>query len=127
MPEKLTETLIKGLIPPACGERYVYDAEVTGFAVKLFAPTKATPKGARTFVLVYRRSGALRRFRIGCWPEWSVTAARAEAREIRQRVDRGEDPAGVIGAKHRPWPTSSTATSLNISPASPSRPGTTTA
>jgi integrase len=44
-------------------------------------------------VLVYRRSGALRRFRIGCWPEWSVTAARAEAKEIRQRVDRGEDPA----------------------------------
>jgi integrase len=93
MPEKLTETLIKGLIPPACGERYVYDAEVTGFAVKLFAPTKANPKGARTFVLVYRRNGALRRFRIGSWPEWSVTAARAEAKEIRQRVDRGEDPA----------------------------------
>jgi integrase len=92
MAEKLTETLLKGLTPPARGERYVYDAELTGFAVKLFAPTKANPKGARTFVLVYRRNGALRRFRIGSWPEWSVTAARAEAKEIRQRVDRGEDP-----------------------------------
>jgi len=91
--EKLTETLLKSLTPPARGERYVYDAELTGFAVKLFAATKANPKGARTFVLVYRRNGFLRRFRIGAWPEWSVTAARAEAKEIRQRVDRGEDPA----------------------------------
>jgi len=91
--EKLTETLLKGLTPPARGERYVYDAELTGFAVKLFAPTKANPKGARTFVLAYRRNGSLRRYRIGGSPEWSVTAARAEAKEIRQRVDRGEDPA----------------------------------
>ena len=92
MAEKLTETLLKGLTPPARGERYVYDAELTGFAVKLFAATKANPKGARTFVLVYRRNGFLRRFRIGAWPDWSVIAARAEAKEIRQRVDRGEDP-----------------------------------
>jgi integrase len=91
--EKLTETLLKGLTPPAHGERFVYDAEVTGFAVKLFAPTKANPRGTRTFVLAYRRNGSLRRYRIGGWPEWSVTAARAEAKEIRQRVDRGEDPA----------------------------------
>ena len=93
MAEKLTETLIKSLIPPVRGERYVYDAELTGFALKLFAATKANPRGARTFVLAYRRNGSLRRFRIGAWPDWSVTAARAEAKEIRQRVDRGEDPA----------------------------------
>src|SRR5262245_41298511 len=93
MSARLTETLLKGLTPPARGERYVYDAELTGFAVKLFAATKANPKGARTFVLVYRRNGFLRRCRIGAWPEWSVAAARAEAKEIRQRGDRGEDPA----------------------------------
>ena len=93
MAEKLTETLIKSLIPPVRGERYVYDAELTGFALKLFAATKANPRGARTFVLAYRRNGSLRRFRIGAWPDWSVTAARAEAKETRQRVDRGEDPA----------------------------------
>jgi integrase len=93
MAKKLTETVIKDIIPPERGERFVYDTEVTGFAVKLFAPTKANPKGARTFVLVYRRNGALRRFRIGAWPDWSVTATRSEAKEVRQRVDRGEDPA----------------------------------
>jgi integrase len=99
MAKKLTETLVKDLIPPECGERFVYDSDLTGFAIKIFAATRSNPKGARTFVLVYRRNGNLRRFRIGSWPDWSVTAARAEAKEIRQRVDRGEDPAG----ERRDW------------------------
>ena len=93
MAEKLTETLIKGLIPPQRGERFIYDSEVTGFAVKIFAATRTNPKGARTFVLIYWLNGSERRYRIGGWPEWSTTAARAEAKEIRQRIDRGEDPA----------------------------------
>jgi integrase len=93
MAEKLTETLVKGLTAPQRGARFVYDSELTGFAVKVFAPTKANPKGARTFLLSYWLNGSERRFRIGSWPEWSATAARAEARETRQRVDRGEDPA----------------------------------
>src|SRR5262249_41008731 len=58
MAKKLTETLLKGLTPPARGELYTYDTEVTGFAVKLFAATKANPKGARTFVLVIAATGA---------------------------------------------------------------------
>jgi integrase len=93
MAEKLTETLIKGLQPPARGERFIWDTELTGFAIKLFAPTRTNPNGARTFVLSYWINGSERRFRIGSWPDWSATAARAEAKEIRQRVDRGEDPA----------------------------------
>jgi integrase len=94
MPERLTEGFIKALTAPQRGERFFWDAELTGFAIKVFAPTKAHPKGARTFVLSYRLDGTERRYRIGSWPDWSVTAARAEAKEIRQRVDRGEDPAG---------------------------------
>ena len=94
MAERLTETFVKALKPPARGERFVWDTELTGFAIKVFAPTKAHPKGARTFVLSYWINGSERRYRIGSWPDWSVMAARAEAREIRQRIDRGEDPAG---------------------------------
>jgi integrase len=93
MAEKLTETLIKGLTPPKRGDRFVYDSELSGFAIRLFAPTKMNPQGARTFVLSYRFDGYERRFRIGAWPEWSASAARAEAKEIRQHIDRGEDPA----------------------------------
>jgi integrase len=91
--EKLTETLIKSLVPPKRGERFVYDSELTGFAIRVFAPTRTNPKGARTFLLSYWLDGSERRFRIGSWPDWSVTAARAEAKEVRQRIDRGEDPA----------------------------------
>jgi hypothetical protein len=92
MTEKLTETLLKGLNPPERGERFIYDSELTGFAIKIFAPTRSNPRGARTFVLAYRHDGAERRYRIGSWPEWSVAAARDEAKEVRQRVDRGENP-----------------------------------
>ena len=113
MAERLTETLIKALKPPTRGERFIWDSELTGFAIKMFAPTRAHPEGARTFVLSYWLNGTERRYRIGAWPDWSVMAARAEAKEIRQRIDRGEDPpaSGASGARRRPCSTWPSATS----------------
>jgi integrase len=93
MAEKLTEGLIKALKPPKRGSLLVWDTEVTGFALRVFALTKMHPKGARTFLLSYWLNGTERRYRIGSWPDWSIIAARAEAKAVRQRVDRGEDPA----------------------------------
>src|SRR5262249_13447417 len=93
MAKKLTEGLIKALKPPKHGSSLIWDSEVTGFAIRVFASTRANPQGARTFLLSYWLNGTERRFRIGSWPDWSVIAARAEAKDIRQRVDRGEDPA----------------------------------
>ena len=90
MAERLTETFVKALKPPSRAERFFWDTELTGFAIKIFAPTRANPKGARTFVLSYWINGSERRYRIGSWPDWSVLAAR-RGKEIRQRVDRGED------------------------------------
>src|SRR5262245_30616338 len=57
MAERLTESLIKALKAPSRGERFLWDAELTGFAIKVFAPTRAHPKGARTFVLSYWLDG----------------------------------------------------------------------
>jgi integrase len=94
MPYRFTETFIKGLQLPAKGARWEWDNELTGFLIRIFAPTKAHPEGARTFYLSYWLKGE-HRYRIGSWPDWSVAAARAEAKAIRQRVDRGEDPATV--------------------------------
>jgi hypothetical protein len=94
MSERFTETFIKGLQPPAKGARWEWDSELTGFLIRIFAPTKAHPEGTRTFYLSYWLKKE-KRYRIGSWPDWSVTAARAEAKAIRQRVDRGEDPATV--------------------------------
>ena len=61
MTERLTETFIKALKPPARGSRQIWDAELTGFTIKIFAPTRAHPKGARTFVLSYWINGSERR------------------------------------------------------------------
>ena len=93
MAERLTETFIKALQPPTRGSRLVWDSELTGFVLRVFAPGRTCPSGVRTFVLSYWLNGSERRYRIGSCPDWSVAAARAEAKEIRQRVDRGEDPA----------------------------------
>src|SRR6516165_11710425 len=94
MPYRFTETFIKGLQLPAKGARWEWDNELTGFLIRIFAPTKAHPEGARTFYLSYWLKGE-HRYRIGSWPDWSVTAARDEAKAIRKRVDRGEDPVTV--------------------------------
>jgi len=29
---------------------------------------------------------------IGRWPEWSMTAARERAKELRRAIDKGQDP-----------------------------------
>jgi integrase len=93
MAERLTEGFIKARKPPARGSHVIWDRELTGFAIRVFAPTRAHPEGARTFLVSYWLNGTERRFRIGSWPDWSAMAARAEAKAVRQRVDRGEDPA----------------------------------
>jgi integrase len=94
MPHRFTEVFVKGLQPPAKGARWEWDSELKGFLIRIFAPTKMHPQGTRTFYLSYWLKSE-KRYRIGSWPDWSVTAARAEAKAIRQRVDRGEDPATV--------------------------------
>jgi hypothetical protein len=68
MAEKLTERLIRALKAPKRGARLTYDTELTGFAVRVFAPTKTHPQGARTFLLSYWIDGSERRFRLGSWP-----------------------------------------------------------
>ena len=40
MPERFTETFIKGLKPPTKGARWEWDSELTGFLVRIFAPAK---------------------------------------------------------------------------------------
>ena len=64
----------------------VFDTEVIGFAVRIHA------SGARSFTIDYRHAGRQRRMNIGRWPEWSVTAARERAKELRRAIDEGRDP-----------------------------------
>jgi integrase len=91
MAEKLTDTIVRHLDKPATGNRIVYDGgegAVKGFGIR------TTASGARSFVLNYRSAGRERRITLGSFPDWSTSAARDEAKALKRRVDRGEDPMG---------------------------------
>jgi len=93
-PGNLSEETIKRLQAPAKGNSITYFAGATiqgakaprGFGVRV------TASGARAFILNYRLRGREHRFTIGAWPDWTALKAVREARNLRQRVDRGEDP-----------------------------------
>ena len=86
MAERLTDRAVKALPAPAKGNRIYFDGEVGGFAARV------TAAGARSFVLDYRSGGCRRRFTIGNFPDWTTSAARDEAKALKRRIDRGEDP-----------------------------------
>lgn len=91
MSQRLADSIVKNLSAPAKGNRIEYDTEVKGFGVRV------TAAGSRSFVLNYRNhKGRERRYTIGAFPAWKVAAARAEAAELKKRVDRGDDPLAEI-------------------------------
>ena len=91
---KLSEETIKRLQVPATGNTITYFAGTTVQGAK--APrgfgVRVTAGGSRAFVLNYRLRGREYRYTIGAWPGWSALKAVREARNLRQRVDRGENP-----------------------------------
>jgi integrase len=97
MAHKLTDKIVKGLRAPKSGNRRTYDGDEKG-CVKGFG-VRVTAAGSRAFVLNYRtRVGRERRYTIGQFPDWSTNAAREEAKALKQRIDRGEDPMADIEA-----------------------------
>jgi integrase len=95
MPQaKLNEQTIKRLLVPARGNRITYfaGAIIQGAKAPRGFGVRVTASGARAFILNYRLRGREYRFTIGAWPDWSVLKAVREARHLRQRVDRGENP-----------------------------------
>jgi integrase len=93
MPTKIDEHAVRTTAAPAKGSVTVWDNEIDGFLLRVYAPTRRNPKGARGFAFNYRVGGVERRIKIGKHPAWSALAARHEAKALRQQVDRGEDPA----------------------------------
>jgi integrase len=93
MADKLITRKIDAEPAPAPGTKTLWDSEVKGFGVRIFAPTARNSRGARSFFLNYWLDGVERRYTIGDRSAWSPEAARAAARDLRRRIDRGEDPA----------------------------------
>jgi hypothetical protein len=93
----LNEKIIQALAAPVKGNKvHYFSAAVLG---GITAPSGfgvcVTEAGAKSFVLSYRHQGVKRRMVIGQWPTWSALLAVKEARELRRRIDRGEDPLGA--------------------------------
>lgn len=82
---KLTRRLVEGA-QPARREVFLWDAEVTGFGLKL------SPSGRRVYVLQYRFEGISRRYTIGRHGSpWTVEGARKEALRLLGRIASGHD------------------------------------
>lgn len=94
MAEHLTDAIVKRLPAPAKGYKITYDDDVKGYGARV------TAAGARAHVLNYRtKTGRERRITIGSWPDWPTTMARAEAKRLKQEIDRGGDPLADIEAE----------------------------
>src|SRR6185437_15478798 len=93
-PLSLSEETIKRLPAPAKGNSITYfpGATIQGAKAPRGFGVRVTASGARAFILNYRLRGREYRFTIGAWPDWSALKAVREARHLRQRVDRGENP-----------------------------------
>ena len=89
MGERLTDRMVAKLAKPATGNVIHFDDQVGGLGVRI------TAAGARSFVLCYRnQSGRQRRLTLGSIGEWTIGAARAEARDLKRKIDQGDDPLG---------------------------------
>jgi len=89
-PDRLTHEFVRDLLAPETGAATYWDNDpkVTGFGLRVYAG------GSKSFFLNYRIDGRERRYTIGAFPRWSVTAARERAKELRVQIDRGHNPAG---------------------------------
>ena len=86
MKKRIVEQTIKGLKPPATGNRIAWDSEIPGFGARI------TAAGIISFILDYRIFGRQRRYTIGRYPEITATAARIDAGELRAKIRAGHDP-----------------------------------
>jgi integrase len=107
---KLGEETVKRLPVPKRGNCVTYfaGAVIQGAKVPRGFGVRVTAAGARAFVLNYRLRGREHRFTIGAYPDWSVLKAVREARILRQRIDRGENPI----AGRTPFPATATVASI---------------
>jgi integrase len=94
-PPRLDNEFIRKIAVPKTGKKTYWDNDpkVTGFGLCVNAG------GAKSFFLNYRIDGRERRYTIGLFPRWSVSAARERAKELRTQIDQGHDPAGQKRAR----------------------------
>jgi len=86
---KLTDKSIAATRRPASGRLEIFDEIVTGLCFRI------TDKGARSWSLLYRVGGKLRRDTLGPYPRITLAIARQKARDALELVGGGTDPRTV--------------------------------
>ncbi len=91
---RLNEETIKRLPIPDTGNRITYfaGAVLQGAQAPRGFGVRVTANGAKSFIINYRIRHREYRYTIGTFPDWSVLKAVRVARDLRQRIDRGENP-----------------------------------
>jgi integrase len=88
--QKLTKTLLAGLVAPAAGKRQViYDTETPKLAMRM------THTGVRAFYVVKRMGGTMVWLKLGTFPDMTCEQARNEAGKVLGEFAKGENPAAV--------------------------------
>ena len=93
--KKLTDAAVKRLKAPDIGRVEYWDAMLPGFGLRI------TDKGAKSWVVMYRMGGRLRRLTLGSYPAISLKDARREAGKAMRDVAQGNDPATMKAIARR--------------------------
>ena len=87
---KLEARNLRKLAPPSPKDgnarRDYFDSNERGLHLRV------TESGARSFALLYRTNGTLKRYTIGPLDEWTLADAREKARDLKAQARLGSDP-----------------------------------
>lgn len=84
---KLTDRGLAALPIPARGQIDYFDERLPGFGIRI------TVNGHKSWIVLYRHGGRLRRLTLGPYPRLSLADARELAKQALAGATRGEDPA----------------------------------
>jgi integrase len=87
MAEKLTALFVDSVEAPQSGQVDYWDAQVRGFGLRV------SFGGKKSWTVMYRHNGRLRRMTIGTYPTLGLADARTEAARKLRAAAVGEDPA----------------------------------
>jgi integrase len=92
--DNLNDATVKALAAPEHGNKihYFAGAVLQGVTAPKGFGVRVTKGGVRSFILNYQFRGRECRYTIGQHPTWTALKAVREARELRQRIDRGDNP-----------------------------------
>lgn len=82
-----TARWVHALSPPATGQVDYFDSKPPSLGLRV------TPHGRKTWFIMYRSGGRLRRLTLGTYPALSLADARQQAMAVRHAVAQGDDPA----------------------------------